>query len=598
LALRLSLFSAFLRPFIRQLIGVLANRKPKSPLFPFSKQVGSPSQIRAELNELMKVENYVGSLDVTARRDVRVVDRRYQDNGSTRAVGGSVGLQGAGLSGEMRQTTHTGAETATESDRSFLTVFKFGHFVDDLRDILAKYDVKTIYVIVDDFSELKDPLARKLLMREVIHPLEVATDELFKFKIAVYPGQYDTEPLESTRIETIQLDPAYLYIRRAVGDVEEAAIDYLARLLKRRFDYFSPLTPMERFFGDTPQTVHRLLYEVSFCNPRALGWILNYAAEEKLEQGRPLTPADIRLGAKRYYERLIFPRISGDRVLSAPVGERDKIFVSKAVLETTLREAKRLRSYKESEFLRKIVGDNPTSHFYVDTRKEDILDYLSSLQLVNFVRTASDKSGNEVAIYAVDYGLCEHVEIKFGRPIEQPNAKDYWVQRIFDYTSPLVSVAERLELYRCNHCNKTRSVAEESTLAVFSFRCPDCFEGVLSKQLAALPPETEAISTSTPDLSNVEFNILSVLNGHKKGGALSAKEISPAIDVSSHHVAHFAKRLVDEGYIERTRKSVGRPYQYAITETARSQFFAVKVPPSPTGTLLRESIADARLAMN
>jgi len=455
--------------------------------------------------------------------------------------------------------------------RNLMRTFRFGHFVEELRDILDQFGVQSVYVFVDDFSEL-DGMSAHAFMSEIIFPLEVATDELFTFKIAVYPGRYEIEPLERTRVDFIPLDPYQMYSRRTGPGMEASAVDYLGRLLRRRFSYFSRSKPIEKFFAAPIDEVLKLLFQISFCNPRILGWVLAYSAEEKLDSNRAISLADIRDGARKYFERIVEPKISDRRVFSAPEGDRDQIYVATAVLDAILSEAKRLQEYKGSAFFAAIPGDNPTSHFYCDPRTERFLQYLLDNQLLNFYREASDKSGKTVSIFALDYGLCEHRGIAFGKPGSAQSDKDYWVQRVFDYDTKIKDVCSKLEVFRCRKCRKTQSVLAEENLRLFNFKCPVCESGTLARELIAIPEAIIVPASRIPKLSSDEFNILTVLRGAK--GKLAAREIGPAIDVSSYYVGKLAKRLVDAGYVNRSKPFTGAPYKYELTPNAQEQFFS------------------------
>lgn len=256
------------------------------------------------------------------------------------------------------------------------------------------------------------------------------------------------------------------------------------------------------------------------------------------------------------------------RIFSAVADERDRIFVAKALLNAFVQEAKRLKSYKDSSFFSATAGPNPTSHFHCAVECEKHLHLLLSQQVIHFYRYASDKSGKEVGVFALDFGLCEAEGIVYGR-----TGPDYFTQRVFNYSDKINTLCGSLEIFCCDSCNETQGLHMESALALIRFMCPACRVGTVRKELRNLPDPVLAKAESVPKLSNDEFNVLSML-AKAQGKKLTARDIGPAIDISSHHVGHLARRLVEEGYVDRSRSMAGRPFHYAITQKAKEHFFA------------------------
>jgi len=46
----------------------------------------------------------------------------------------------------------------------------------------------------------------------------------------------------------------------------------------------------------------------------------------------------------------------------------------------------------------------------------------------------SDRSGRKVAVFALNFGLCQKFSIEYGRPKGQREYRLYLVERSFDYT--------------------------------------------------------------------------------------------------------------------------------------------------------------------
>lgn len=571
-ARKVALFDAFLPMFVRELKRELTKRERRATTSLFGGSKLTKQQLFERLDDLTNVSSFVRSVDISGQSRT-ISSKRFDVIDEMGLRGGvGVGLDGPSISmsgGKARKTISS--EEVDGHTQNIMRTFSIDAFVEPLRKLLQEFGISGVYIFIDDFSEI-DSQSAAVLLSEIIYPLEVAADELFTFKIAVYPGEYSIAPLERSRVDVLHLDPYQMYARKTGPAMEAAAADYIGRLLQKRFEYFCGAGAAERFFATKFSDVCQLLFEISFCNPRAIGWILSFAVEERLEKSKPLTIGDLKNGSRKYFERLLAPKVSDRRIFSAKVEERDRIFVAKALLNAFVDEAKRLKGYKDSAFFSAVPGANPTSHFYCFVDCEKHLQFLLDQQVIHFYRYAVDKGGKEVGVFALDYGLCESEGILYGRTGIGQIDKDYFVQRVFNYSDKINTLCGTLEVFCCDKCDETVGLHAESALAMIRFMCPSCRAGTMHKELRNLPDPALARAESVPKLSNDEFNVLSML-AKSEGKRLSAREIAPAIDISSHHVGHLARRLVEEGYIERSRSIAGRPYQYLITTKAKQQFF-------------------------
>jgi len=564
---KVALFSAFLPMFVRELKRELTKRERKTSTSIFGKASHSKQQLFEQLDQLTDVSRFIRSVDISGHS--KAITSQRSDVVQEVGAGGSVSLGLAGpslsLGGNKALTTVTSQATEGQT-QNIMRTFSIDAFVDPLRRVLQEFGISGVYIFIDDFSEI-DAASAAVLMSEIIYPLEVAADELFTFKIAVYPNEYRIEPLERTRVDILYLDPYQMYARNTGPAMEAAATDYVGRLLRKRFDYFCGPASINRFFEGDMAEVYSLLFESSFCNPRAIGWVLSFAAGNRLERNKPITLADLKKGSLKYYEEMLAPKVSDRRIFSARADERDRLFVAKALLNAFVQEAQRLKNYKDSAFS-STSGANPTSHFHCYADCEKHLHLLLNQQVIHFYRYASDKSGKEVGIFALDYGLCLSEGILYGR-----TESNYFTQRVFNYSDKINTLCGTLEVFCCDSCKETQGLEAETGLAMIRFLCAACRSGTMRRELRALPDPILAKAEIVPKLSNDEFNVLSMLD-KAQGKKLLAKDIGPAIDISSHYVAQLARRLVDEGYVDRTRVMAGRPFQYAITKKAKDQFFA------------------------
>ncbi len=168
--------------------------------------------------------------------------------------------------------------------------------------------------------------------------------------------------------------------------------------------------------------------------------MLYYLHESHLIFGEPVGIKAIRDAAQRYYEEKIEPYFRISKFLHESFSERASIFSLKELLEAVVQRARELKRHRDSAVMREIVGTPPTSHFHVILELESLL---STLEL-NFYLTKyyemSDRDGRKVAVYALNFGLCQKYAIAFGRPTEKREHRLYFVERIFDYTPLLKEI--------------------------------------------------------------------------------------------------------------------------------------------------------------
>lgn len=307
---KVALFSAFLPMFVRELKRELTKRERRASTAFFGKASLSRQQLFAQLDEMTDVARFIRSVDISGQ--LTATTSRRSDTVREDQVGGgiSVAASGPGLSfGGNRATSTVVSEASEGQTQSYMRTFSVDGFVDSLRRVLHEFGISGVYIFIDDFSEI-DKESAAVLMSEIIYPLEVATDEFFKFKIAVYPNEYEIAPLERSRIDILHLDPYQMYSRRTGPSMEAAATEYVGRLLRKRFDYFCGPSSISRFFAGAMPDVYKLLFEASFCNPRAIGWILAFAVEDRLDRNQSLQLTDLKNGARKYYERQLADKIS------------------------------------------------------------------------------------------------------------------------------------------------------------------------------------------------------------------------------------------------------------------------------------------------
>jgi hypothetical protein len=264
---------------------------------------------------------------------------------------------------------------------TLLRVFDIKQLIMELRTLLSKFKVHTLYLFIDDFSELPED-AMKFVVDTLIGPLNNWSNELVKFKVAAYPGRIYLGPIDRTKIDEIYIDMYKLYGHADVSSMESKAIEFTKRLTEGRLRYYCKCDAVT-FFDESENSIWRILFYATMANPRNLGNILHYLHQFYLIYGNPVNIRAIADAGRRYYEEKIESYFALAKFSHETFDEKSSVFSLKELLEAIVARGRELRDYKESRISRQISGRTYSSHFHVLTKFEQILSTLE----VNFFLT-------------------------------------------------------------------------------------------------------------------------------------------------------------------------------------------------------------------
>lgn len=472
---------------------------------------------------------------------------------------------GVKISGDEERSDESGSEEIYT--QILMRVVGINEVIEELRKILSALGIKSLYIFLDDFSELpKEPM--RLLVDALISPLTRWSD-FIKFKIAAYPGRVYLGSLDKTKIEEIILDMYGLYGGNGVAKMEEKAIDFVRRVVEKRIQYYCKCDP-EFYFGSKASDVWRVLFYATMANPRTLGHIMLYAHESHLIYHNRIGVQSIQDASQRYYEEKISPFFSLGKYKTT-FEERSSIYSLKELLESVVAKARSIR--QEGSRDGSTSKSRPySSHFYVS---RDYDDLFQSLELAFFITKyfeQSDRAGNRVSVYALNYGLCIKYQVNFGRPTERREDRLYFVERVFDYNSVARTYMLNNQEIKCDNCGKEYDLAMLEAIKMFQMNCPECRAGKcrvvnLSKKyediIEAIKPELL--------LPDAELGILQTL--HHEGRMMVAAEIAGELDCSGQLVGRRAKNLAERHLVHREQVVNGNVYRYEITSQAEKAYF-------------------------
>jgi len=152
---------------------------------------------------------------------------------------------------EMFDESIADNELYREYADAVLRSFPFQDLLARIRELLAGVNLVRLFVFFDDFSELAW-IEQKLFVDVILSPLNNASDETVKLKVAGYPGRIYYGKIDPGKIDTVGLDFYQLYKSQEIQTSEAAAVNYLERLLTTRFrgfheeisEYFDPTVPI------------------------------------------------------------------------------------------------------------------------------------------------------------------------------------------------------------------------------------------------------------------------------------------------------------------------------------------------------------------
>ena len=199
---------------------------------------------------------------------------------------------------------------------------------------------------------------------------------------------------------------------------------------------------------------------------------------------------------------------------------------------------------------------------------------LRTLELNFFVTLyyeMKDRDGNKVAVFALNYGLCQKYSIGFGRPSSERKHRLYFVERIFDDTSIVRRFLENNQEIKCDNCSETFGIDKLSGLAMYDMLCPKCKRGTcevinLSKKYAGV------IANVNPNLlmPATELGILETLYTEQR--EMVASEIAGELDCSYQLIGKRGRNLAEKGFVTRDKNDVNRRI-FSITEDAQEEYF-------------------------
>ena len=507
--------------------------------------------------------------------------------------------------------SHTGTELNEDNDfseinsaKNEIRIFSIHSILEKIKNILSHYNINTIFLFLDDFSEL-DIENQKVVVDSLISPIISSYNETFKIKIAAYPSRIYMGNIDATKIPTVPLDfyDAFEQSTNNYAGVEKAATEYIKRTLEKRLEVFTEnKIKIVQLFNITDkislENYLKRLFDCTAAIPRSLGFILNYCYLASINNGNPITLSNIDNAAIKYYEENIYADFINDvrfkqafyddKKLLDQISQKNLIDeIAKYLFETKRNLIKQYQNRNLTNQLFKETLENdrrgnaywlPTSYFYINKKTEKLLKTLELYFMVHKFNEGSKRGTDDdkVSFYGLNYGLCLTKKIDYGRP-EGRRKYDYWRQDEFDLSKFVPNVLSNIETIQCTECGKVYNDTEFEIYNVNKncFQCTN-HDSVRKINKFAKKLETKLNEWREKSLPDIHIEILRALynNRPKK---LSAFEIGKIIDKHHLTITNATNTLYNRNYINREIRE--RRY-YSITEISIADFFSDNIDDS------------------
>ncbi|QEG23557.1 transcriptional regulator [Mariniblastus fucicola] len=467
-------------------------------------------------------------------------------------------------------------ETYNTYSNAVVKSFPFSELLTEITDLLEGAGLTRVVVFFDDFSELQWS-DQRLFVDVVLSPLNNSSNEKVKLKIAGYPGRVYFGKIDPSKVDTLHLDFSRLNKSNEIQSAESAAIEYTARLLRKRFEAFG--LQIEEYFEVSSQTsiddYFRLIFQVTSNVPRTIGQILHRCYLDSVSRGKKITGAQLRLAAEKYYNDVTkqYFEIS-NRFALEPFEQKldrhnQRLLLSR-IIEHARDVRRRIRAGELGGSYFTDISNPPTSHFAVSPQLEKMLGSLELNFFLTKYADMRDKNGNDVSIYSLSLGLCEAEKMQWGYPPGR-EYRNYFTQRCFDYNRKIKEFLAATQTIRCDECGACHSIEMQEHFEFFNWRCKDCNIGNCAIVQLSDDFEAEVLALDQAlMLEPVELKILSTL--FDEDLAMRAGEISVLIDSTYQLIGKRTSKLHDMGLVE--KKEIDGHRRSQITDKAKEVYFS------------------------
>jgi len=414
-------------------------------------------------------------------------------------------------------------------------------FLNKISDIKKKAGIDSIYVFVDEYSDLS-PKAQATFSA-LLKSFLGSRIGMF-FKVGVITDRYDfgERIIVGRDIFPIPLD-FNEYAERYNGAI--AAISktqtFVETLITKRIEKFCPqLKLTDVFKSNFTEIVYRITRETLGVS-RTIGIILQNAfVQASSNSDGKIGLAEINYGissARKTYQKQF-------------TGSVKKRLVPGFNLDMWAAILARATEEKNK------FPDRPASHFMADPLRKEYLNVLCENFLIHFIsENVTSKHGGNYNLYSIDYDVCSEFNIKYA------DKKDEYTPIRFIYDSVLSEfdpyfLESKQKSYKCPECEKI--YAEED---VKHAKVKRCFED--DEKLVEIVHQEAPVTNG--NFAEVEIRILGLISQLLPEEALTAREVADSVGCTVQKVSAWAGKVLGKKGEITIDKSFS-PYKYHTAE--------------------------------
>ncbi len=574
----------FILDFVSELISEIS-KNYKTKFDQFKDKIHFPSKVNGSIKKLEgirdRIQNnaHLGDIELQTLQEVNLslIEDNKMENSICGKVENSIVLKDIGVKSSVSGKTKfsNANENEKKYNRVFARIFEITELVEEIKKVLQDLEMKRLYLILDDYSEI-DQDSLRMFCDLIVNTLNNTSDNYIKLKISAYPGRVELGELDRQKIDIRYLDYYQLYVNDKRTDMEKAAVNYTQRIIENRLKIFTQHV-IDYYFDTEKASVEEYctyLFRMTLNVVRHLGLILDYAQEYSIARNEKITMIVLNEASKRFYNERLSLFFEEGKSAQMAYDERVEIFHLRTLLLSIIQREKEIKtSIRTNKYTAKIFDaerTNPyTSHFYISKQIEHILGSLELNFFVNKYNEMSSKNGEKVSIYALNYGLCLNENLRWGKP-DGSEARTYFIESPFNFNNLLKDFLKDTKEIVCDDCGYVYSEDDLDILKRHNMNCLECGakNSVVAKKRISdsYKKEIDEIEKKGNLLEREQYIFMKL--AIIKGGRVTAREMSLELDVTSQKVGWITKKLEEEFYYLSKSREAGNTI-YTISELGK-----------------------------
>lgn len=531
--------------------------------------IGTVAEVEKELSKVLdNINEVVKAVDAQLYTVINKTESSGQNEKAE--IGGNISNISIGVNTEISKTE----ENVCKSEFTSVVLQYFDIkkcLIESFLKIRDALGVKYIFIYLDDYSEM-DQEAQEIFMDWFVAPLNNVSDDFVKFKIATYPNRFYYGRLDNQKIDEINLDfYSALYTYKNITKMEELSIDYVRRLICNRFKVFLPGKKISDYFDMTNEELFELLFDMSLNTPRIIGYILGYCFATHVTIEKRITKTALNMAAQKYFEDVTEQYFEKNKFVVQSFDEMSSLENLKYLMSKIIK-----REEENDKQVNEVEKRNlPTSHFMVSNSLCSLLD---SLELNGYITTynkVNDKDNNPSTLYAINYGMCQKNNLKYGRP-KDTELRKYYSERKFLFNDLIKDHFNNSQEIRCPN-GHVFPFENYDTMKAYGMICPTCAMELHKYVECKLETTNKLILDVIRDYvdkslklnDGLEYEILNFL-GNNRNGDFKASTIAEELDCTYQLIAKRTKKLINRELVCVSRNDGQRRYykisQYGLNE--------------------------------